>query len=75
MSRMTEQESEHHGTDVVYVAEAAEMLRASVRTVHRMAADGRLKVAARGRGLRGTLAFYRRDVEALARQVDRSVAS
>lgn len=51
-------------TDLIPTAEAARILRVNVRTVHRMAADGRLKIAVRIPGLRGPCLFERADVEA-----------
>lgn len=53
-------------TDLLYSAEVAKLLKVDVRTVHRMAHDGRLQPAARGQGIRGSLVFHRADVDAFA---------
>lgn len=52
--------------DLIYTAEAARILNVKVRTVARMAHDGRLKPAIAGHGKTSALVFHRADVEALA---------
>lgn len=51
--------------ELLYTTDVAKLLGCDVRTVHRMVADGRLVIAARGKGVRGTLVFSRPTVDAL----------
>lgn len=52
--------------DLVSTAEAAKMLGKSIRTVHRMAQDGRIPAVKLGAGT-SSWVFDRADVEAAAR--------
>jgi DNA-binding transcriptional MerR regulator len=55
--------------ELLYTADVAKIHGVDVRTVHRWVETGKLKPAARGRGLRGSLVFHRSDVDALEHQV------
>lgn len=52
------------GTELIGVAEAAEIIGRDKRTVHRMVARGELEPASKLPGLRGAFVFRRADVEA-----------
>ncbi|MCW2754639.1 MAG: hypothetical protein JWQ32_2050 [Marmoricola sp.] len=51
--------------EIITTAEAAEILRVSVKTVHRWAGEGRLAVVTKAPGLRGARFFLRSQVEQL----------
>lgn len=51
--------------------EVANVLGVDIRTVHRMAKDGRLTPAHQGPGLRSPLLFRSTDVRSLAAPMDR----
>lgn len=61
---------------LIPTAETAEILRVDVRTVHRMAEDGRLTPALKIPGRTGAYLFDRNDVERVAneRQAERAAA-
>lgn len=51
--------------DLLTTADVAQILGVNVRTVNRMADDGRLRVAVKLPGLRGPRLFDRADVDAV----------
>jgi excisionase family DNA binding protein len=56
-------------SELVYTAEAAQILGVKVRTVARMARDGRLTPAVASYGKTSALVFRRADVETLLSQL------
>jgi excisionase family DNA binding protein len=48
--------------DLITAAEAADLLELSIRTVHRMAEDGRLRAATKLPGTKGAWLFERTEV-------------
>lgn len=62
------------GTDLLTAPQAGLILGKSGRTVVRLAESGRLRVALKVPGPKGAYLFSRRDVEALAEQLERSAS-
>jgi len=61
--------------NLLTTAQAAERLGKSVRTVHRMASDGRLPHVAKLEGDRGSWLFDQAVVDMLARTLDREAVA
>lgn len=60
---------------LIPTAQVAEILRVDVRTVHRMADDGRLAPAAKVPGRTGAYLFDRADVETVLRAAREGLAT